>query len=427
MWSATCAPSNRRRDHVHSDRRPPRASAPATTSSTTFIRGATPPWPALRRPPRRRPGRTADTTPPPRRTARARPGTPPRRPPRGAGRVRRREQRARRAAPCSPPEPSPTGRRPRRSPPSPPRRRPRWPSCRPRPRAPCRPGTRPFGVRSPAPGRRSPAPRTGGTRPASESSARPGRAPRGRRRRAPAPGCPARRSCAVRPRRGVRQGAARPPPRRSLRPLGWPGRPRRARRSRAAPRPAALRRPPDPRRSRAPREAWPLPLLDLPAGPVLLVLSPAILHHLLSGRHGLSDGPIGLEEPGPLRPLLLLGPGHTPIIPPRQRPRTRALPRPRAGRYAGGSREPGRSVVVQAYILIQTEVGKAAQVAKEVRDIGGVAEAEDVTGPYDVIVRAEAKNVDELGKLVVAKIQSVEGIPRTLTCPVVHLEAGSRT
>jgi DNA-binding Lrp family transcriptional regulator len=77
--------------------------------------------------------------------------------------------------------------------------------------------------------------------------------------------------------------------------------------------------------------------------------------------------------------------------------------------------------VVQAYILIQTEVGKAAQVAKEVADIKGVAAAEDVTGPYDVIVRAEAKSVDDLGKLVVAKIQSVEGITRTLTCPVVHL------
>jgi DNA-binding Lrp family transcriptional regulator len=77
--------------------------------------------------------------------------------------------------------------------------------------------------------------------------------------------------------------------------------------------------------------------------------------------------------------------------------------------------------VVQAYILIQTEVGKAAQVAKDVRGITGVSEAEDVTGPYDVIVRAEAKNVDELGRLVVAKIQGVEGITRTLTCPVVHL------
>ncbi|HLF69772.1 MAG TPA: Lrp/AsnC ligand binding domain-containing protein [Actinomycetota bacterium] len=78
-------------------------------------------------------------------------------------------------------------------------------------------------------------------------------------------------------------------------------------------------------------------------------------------------------------------------------------------------------MAVQAYILIQTEVGKAAQVAKEVAAISGVQAAEDVTGPYDVIVQAEAATVDDLGKLVVAKIQAVEGITRTLTCPVVHL------
>ncbi|MFI5054916.1 MAG: Lrp/AsnC ligand binding domain-containing protein [Actinomycetota bacterium] len=77
--------------------------------------------------------------------------------------------------------------------------------------------------------------------------------------------------------------------------------------------------------------------------------------------------------------------------------------------------------MVHAYILIQTEVGKAAAVAAEVRATAGVTEAEDVTGPYDVIVRAEAETVDDLGKLVVARIQSVEGITRTLTCPVVHL------
>ena len=77
--------------------------------------------------------------------------------------------------------------------------------------------------------------------------------------------------------------------------------------------------------------------------------------------------------------------------------------------------------MVHAYVLIQTEVGKAAAVAAEVRSVPGVTEAEDVTGPYDVIVRAEAETVDDLSKLVVARIQSVEGITRTLTCPVVHL------
>jgi DNA-binding Lrp family transcriptional regulator len=89
------------------------------------------------------------------------------------------------------------------------------------------------------------------------------------------------------------------------------------------------------------------------------------------------------------------------------------------GRRAASGQE--EATVVNAYILIQTEVGKAASVASEVRGISGVTEAEDVTGPYDVIVRAEAKTVDELGKLVVARIQAVEGITRTLTCPVVHL------
>jgi DNA-binding Lrp family transcriptional regulator len=78
-------------------------------------------------------------------------------------------------------------------------------------------------------------------------------------------------------------------------------------------------------------------------------------------------------------------------------------------------------VPVQAYILIQTEVGKAAAVAEAIGTLDGVAQAEDVTGPYDVIVRAEAQSVDELGKLVVARIQGVDGITRTLTCPVVHL------
>ena len=78
-------------------------------------------------------------------------------------------------------------------------------------------------------------------------------------------------------------------------------------------------------------------------------------------------------------------------------------------------------MTVSAYILIQTEVGKAANVADQVRDLTGVVSADDVTGPYDVIVRAEAGTVDELGKMVVSKVQMLEGITRTLTCPVVNL------
>ncbi len=77
--------------------------------------------------------------------------------------------------------------------------------------------------------------------------------------------------------------------------------------------------------------------------------------------------------------------------------------------------------MVTAYILIQTEVGKAAQVARAIAQIEGVHRAEDVTGPYDVVVRAEAADLDGLGKMVVSRIQAVDGVTRTLTCSVVHL------
>ncbi|MBX3314911.1 MAG: Lrp/AsnC ligand binding domain-containing protein [Acidimicrobiales bacterium] len=78
-------------------------------------------------------------------------------------------------------------------------------------------------------------------------------------------------------------------------------------------------------------------------------------------------------------------------------------------------------MTVSAYILIQTEVGKAAAVAEEVRGIPGVIAADDVTGPYDCVVRVESASMDELGRLVVSRVQMIDGITKTTTMPVVHL------
>jgi len=75
---------------------------------------------------------------------------------------------------------------------------------------------------------------------------------------------------------------------------------------------------------------------------------------------------------------------------------------------------------VQVYILIQTEVGKASGVAKAVSAISGVTLAEGVTGPYDVIMRAESPSMEELGRGILAKVQAIPGITRTLTCPVTN-------
>ncbi len=77
--------------------------------------------------------------------------------------------------------------------------------------------------------------------------------------------------------------------------------------------------------------------------------------------------------------------------------------------------------MVQAYILIQTEVGKSGIVSRSVGELAGVVTSEDVTGPYDVIARVEAPSVDELGRQVISQIQTVPHITRTTTCTVVHL------
>ncbi len=92
---------------------------------------------------------------------------------------------------------------------------------------------------------------------------------------------------------------------------------------------------------------------------------------------------------------------------------------PRGVDFVHGARE--LVIVVQAYVLIQSEVGRARDVALAIQELDGVVNVDAVTGPYDVVVLTEAPTVDELGKMVVSKVQQVSGITRTLTCSVVHL------
>jgi DNA-binding Lrp family transcriptional regulator len=73
-----------------------------------------------------------------------------------------------------------------------------------------------------------------------------------------------------------------------------------------------------------------------------------------------------------------------------------------------------------AYVLIQTEAGKSAEVAQLVRSIDGVDTSDDVTGPYDVVVRIEAPSIDDVGRIVMRHIHLVEGITRTVTCSVMN-------
>jgi DNA-binding Lrp family transcriptional regulator len=76
--------------------------------------------------------------------------------------------------------------------------------------------------------------------------------------------------------------------------------------------------------------------------------------------------------------------------------------------------------MLSAYVLIQTQVGKVAHVAQALTRLDGVQLAEDLAGPYDVIATLQASSLDELGRLVLAHIQPLDGVTRTITCLVLH-------
>jgi len=77
--------------------------------------------------------------------------------------------------------------------------------------------------------------------------------------------------------------------------------------------------------------------------------------------------------------------------------------------------------VTDAYVLIQTQVGKAARVAASVQAVPGVSEAASVVGPYDVVARVQAEDMDKLARLVASQVRALDGVMRTITCAVIRL------
>lgn len=76
---------------------------------------------------------------------------------------------------------------------------------------------------------------------------------------------------------------------------------------------------------------------------------------------------------------------------------------------------------MRAYILILVDGGTLSSVLEEVKKVSEIKSADAICGPYDIIAVAEASDLNSLGKFVVAKIQSIEGVSRTITCPVAEL------
>lgn len=80
---------------------------------------------------------------------------------------------------------------------------------------------------------------------------------------------------------------------------------------------------------------------------------------------------------------------------------------------------------MRAYILIESEVGRASEVAKGTQELkfdkAKIVSVDAVTGPFDVIVQLEAEDLDDIGRTITEGIQKVGGVGRTTTCLVVRI------
>ena len=80
---------------------------------------------------------------------------------------------------------------------------------------------------------------------------------------------------------------------------------------------------------------------------------------------------------------------------------------------------------MRAYILIESEVGRAGEVARGVQglkfDEATIVSVDTVTGPFDVIAQLEAEDLDDIGRSITEGIQTIDGVGRTTTCLVVRI------
>jgi DNA-binding Lrp family transcriptional regulator len=74
----------------------------------------------------------------------------------------------------------------------------------------------------------------------------------------------------------------------------------------------------------------------------------------------------------------------------------------------------GIILMLLAYILINTEIGDEEKVYSELKNIEGVVEAHVVYGVYDMVVKVQAKDMDDL-RSIVESIRKKSGLRSTLT------------
>jgi len=95
-----------------------------------------------------------------------------------------------------------------------------------------------------------------------------------------------------------------------------------------------------------------------------------------------------------------------------------------------GWKEQGSVSNISAWVLVVGFHGRLKRIAQELTQIqenpgaehtGKIISIDIVTGPFDAIVKVRADDIDKLCSFIVDAIQTVEGVERTNTCLVTHL------
>ena len=77
--------------------------------------------------------------------------------------------------------------------------------------------------------------------------------------------------------------------------------------------------------------------------------------------------------------------------------------------------------MIEAFILLTLEVDKVKEVIKNIKKkVPEVKEAKGITGPYDVILRVDAKDLKELTREIVPSIYKINGVIDTTTAIVIE-------
>lgn len=80
--------------------------------------------------------------------------------------------------------------------------------------------------------------------------------------------------------------------------------------------------------------------------------------------------------------------------------------------------------MVHAFVLIDAEPGRIADLAQELADVEGVAEVYSVAGEADIVAIVRVRHHDELAEVVTRRVTALDGIINTRT--MIAFQAYSR-